>query len=242
MLFRLMALLVLTCMPLALKGAENVPFEKVRVDLSDKAAFQEGARTFVNFCMGCHGTQYQRYEHVARDLSIPEDVLQKTLIFTKAKPGDHMTSSMRAEDAISWFGAVPPDLTLVARVRGEDWLYHYLKGFYEDPSRPWGVNNLVYPNVAMPNVLGALQGRQACLPVEENSAGSCRELVVISGTGSQTAEQFDQTVRHLVAFLAYSADPNKEKAERIGVYVLAYLAILFVFAYLLKREYWKDVQ
>ncbi|GGL95536.1 cytochrome c1 [Pseudomonas asuensis] len=247
LLLRLLALLSVLGVPLASMGAEDIPPEKVRVTTTDKHALQDGARTFVNYCMGCHGAQYQRYERVARDLEIPEDILQQALIFTSAKPGDHMRSSMRAEDARSWFGAVPPDLTLVARVRGEDWLYGYLMGFYEDASRPWGVNNIVFPNVAMPNVLGALQGRQVCLTDNPGADASvniaiCRELAVVPGTGAQNNEQFDQTVRNLVAFLAYSADPNKEVSERIGRYVLAYLAILFVFAYLLKREYWKDIK
>ena len=127
--------------------------ESVDIDVSDKAALQDGAGTFVNYCMGCHSAKFQRYERVADDLGIPHDLMLEKLVFTGAKIGDHMTIGMQPADAKNWFGAAPPDLTLVARVRGTDWLYGYLRSFYEDPTRPWGVNNKDFPNVGMPNVL-----------------------------------------------------------------------------------------
>ena len=114
---------------------------------------QDGARTFANYCMGCHSAKFQRYERVATDLGIPADLMMEKLVFTGAKIGDHMDIGMKPADAKTWFGAAPPDLTLVARVRGTDWLYSYLRSFYEDPKRPWGVNNVIFPNVGMPNVL-----------------------------------------------------------------------------------------
>ncbi|WP_437883462.1 cytochrome c1 [Pseudomonas sp. LRF_L74] len=239
-------------------GGHDVELEHVDIDLTDKAALQDGARTFANYCMGCHSAKFQRYERVAKDLGIPEELMMENLVFTGAKIGDHMKIGMKPEDAKVWFGAAPPDLTLVARVRGTDWLYGYLRSFYEDPTRPWGVNNKVFPNVGMPNVLASLQGRQVlgCKQVQVVEGGkkqydpltgapltheACDQLTIKPKTGKLSEAEFDEKVRNLVAFLAYSADPNKLNMQRIGSYVLIYLAIFFIFAYLLKREYWKDV-
>lgn len=197
----------------ALHAAE---LERVNIDLADQAALRDGAQTFVNYCMGCHSAQFQRYERVADDLGLSHEQALDTLILTGAKLGDPMLSSLPPAQAKLWFGAAPPDLTLVARVRGDDWLYGYLRGFYADSSRPWGVNNRVLPDVAMPNVLEPLQ---AGLP----------------------AVQFDLKVKNLVAFLAYSANPIKVQSQRVGAYVLLYLLVFLGFAFLLKREYWKDV-
>ena len=195
----------------------QAPLERVDIDLANKAALQDGARTFVSYCMGCHGTKFQRYERVADDLGISHEQMLKELVFTGAKIGDPMVSSLPGSDGKLWFGNAPPDLTLVARVRGNDWLYGYLRGFYPDASRPWGVNNHVLPNVGMPNVLEPLQARLA-------------------------PAQFDAKVKNLVGFLAYSANPVKVQSQRIGLYVLSYLVVLLGFAFMLKREYWKDVR
>lgn len=239
---RLLLMLVLAFMPALVSAAQTL--EPVSIDVSDKAALQDGARTFVNYCMGCHSAQYQRYERVADDLGIAHEVMLEKLVFTGAKIGDHMKAGMRPADAKVWFGAEPPDLTLVARVRGTDWLYHYLRSFYEDPARPLGVNNRVYPNVGMPNVLQGLQGRQVSgcpLAGAASTSQNCDQLTVMPGTGSLSAEQFDDTIRNLVTFLAYSADPLKLEHRRIGTWVLLYLGLFIVLAGLLKREYWKDV-
>jgi len=242
----------------ALAADAGVVLDKVAIDLTDKAALQDGARTFANYCMGCHSAKFQRYERVANDLGIPEELMLENLGFTGAKIGDHMKIGMTEADAKVWFGAAPPDLTLVARVRGTDWLYSYLRAFYEDPSRPWGVNNRVFPNVGMPNVLTDLQGRQVlgCKQVQIVQDGkkqvdpltgtpltheACDQLVVLPNTGSQSEAEFNETVKNLVTFLAYSANPVKLQSQRIGTYVLLFLAFFFVFAYMLKREYWKDV-
>ena len=256
---KLFAVLMLAVMPVFSFAAEQgVQLDKVDIDVSDKAAMQDGARTFANYCMGCHSAKFQRYERVADDLGIPHEVMLDNLVFTGAKIGDHMKIGMQPNDAKAWFGAAPPDLTLVARVRGTDWLYSYLRAFYEDPSRPWGVNNKVFPNVGMPNVLAPLQGRQVigCKQVQIVEDGkkqydpltgtpltheACDQLTVLPKTGALTEEQFDEKIKNLVTFLAYSANPVKLEHQRIGTYVLIYLAFLFVFAYLLKREYWKDV-
>lgn len=255
---RLIALLFALVPCVALGAPSGYELEDPKIDLTDKASLQDGARTFANYCMGCHSAQYQRYERVANDLGIPEELMLDNLVFTGALIGDHMKNGMRPEDSKVWFGAAPPDLTMVSRVRGEDWLYTYMLTFYDDPSRPLGANNKVFPNVGMPNVLAELQGRQEigckAMPVMENGKPKrdtltgetvqeeqCDVLTVVPGTGTQTEEEFKETVRNLVAFLAYSADPIKLERHRIGIYVLLYLAFLFVFAYLLKREYWKDV-
>ena len=255
---KLFVALMLAALPLLSFAAEHgAELEKVDIDVSDKAAMQDGARTFANYCMGCHSAKFQRYERVADDLGIPHDVMLQKLVFTGAKIGDHMSIGMQPADAKVWFGAAPPDLTLVARVRGTDWLYGYLKSFYDDPARPLGANNRVFPNVGMPNVLVGLQGKQVvgCKQIQVVEDGkkqydpltgtpltheACDQLK-IETPGAQTEAQFDETVKNLVTFLAYSANPVKLQHQRIGTYVLLYLAFFFVFAYLLKREYWKDV-
>lgn len=252
--------LLFALIPATVLGAAGggYPLDEANIDLTDKASLQDGARTFVNYCMGCHSAQYQRYERVATDLGIPEELMMENLVFTDALIGDHMKNAMPATESKGWFGAAPPDLTMVARVRGNDWLYTYLRTFYEDPSRPLGWNNRVFPNVGMPHVLAELQGNTQigckAMPVREGKSikrdpltgdpvqdEQCDVLVVEEDTGTMTEEEYDETVRNLVAFLAYSADPIKLERQRIGVYVLLYLAVLFVFAYLLKREYWRDV-
>lgn len=257
---KLLAVFMLVALPaLSLATEQGGPeLESVDIDVSDRIALQDGARTFVNYCMGCHSAKFQRYERVADDLGIPHELMLDKLVFTGAKIGDHMLTGMQPADAKTWFGAAPPDLTLVARVRGTDWLYGYLRSFYEDPARPWGVNNKVFPNVGMPNVLVGLQGRQVigCKQVQvveddkkqyDPLTGvpltheACDQLTIVPKTGTLTGEQFDEKVKNLVTFLAYSANPVKLQHQRIGTYVLLYLAVLFIFAYLLKREYWKDV-
>jgi len=256
---KLFAALMFSVLPLtAMAAGPAVPLDKVDIDLTDKAALQDGLKTFTNYCMGCHGAKFQRYERVANDLGIPAEVMMDNVVFSGAKIGDHMKIGMQPSDAKVWFGAAPPDLTLVARVRGTDWLYTYLRTFYEDPSRPLGANNKVFPNVGMPNVLSDLQGRQVigCKQVQVVENGkkvfdpltgtpvteeACDQLTIVPGTAKQTEAEFDETVKNLVTFLAYSANPVKLESQRIGTYVLLFLAFFFVVAYLLKREYWKDV-
>ncbi|WP_339846079.1 cytochrome c1 [uncultured Halopseudomonas sp.] len=256
---QLIALVFALVPSVVMAAATSVPLESANIDLRDKASLQDGARTFVNYCMGCHSTQYQRYERVANDLGIPDDLMMDNMVFpASALIGEHMKIGMRPEDSKRWLGVAPPDLTNVARVRGEDWIYTYLKTFYIDPERPVGVNNKVFPNSAMPNVLEELQGRQVigckAMPVKVDGKvqkdpltgdtvmdKQCDVLTVVEGTGVQSEEEFDTTIRNLTAFLAYSGDPIKLERHRIGTYVLLYLAFFFVFAYLLKREYWRDI-
>ena len=224
-------------------SGHNVHLEDANIDLTDKESLRRGVELFQNNCAGCHSTQYQRYQRVAEDLDIPVDEMRK-LIHTDAKIGELMENSIEPKDAAKWFGAAPPDLTLVARVRGEDWVYSYLKGFYKDPSRPFGVNNTVFPSVGMPHVLEGLQG--IATPVIETEVVDGKEVTKVKGVnpaegGSLSAEEYDQVVRDLTGFLVYSAEPVKLERENLGKWVLGFLFIFFVIAYLLKKEYWKDV-
>lgn len=213
------------------------PFEP---DLHDKASLQRGAAVFVNQCLGCHEAGYSRYERVGTDLGIPPELVEENLIFDGSKLGDLMTNAMPKKSAKRWFGATPPDLTLVARARSPEWLYTYLLTFYEDPSRPWGVNNLVFKDVGMPNVMLELQGRQKCLPGDDEHS-ACGHIEHVADSGAQSPEEFEQTVYDLSNFMTYVAEPMALERQRMGVYVLFFLALFMVFAWLLNREYWKDV-
>ena len=248
----LLLILALTFIPLKVVGAESeyacgtMPCDEIELDISDQASLQRGAKTYMNYCMGCHSLKYARYNRTARDLGIPEDMMQGNLIFDpETKVGSLMDNAMNGDSAKKWFGAEPPDLTLVARSRQPEWLYTYLRNFYQDRSRPYGVNNRVFPNVGMPHALLELQGLLACAPHEEEGAtdghgDECSELVVAEA-GRMSIEEFDETIYDLVNFLGYVAEPMKADRQRIGIYALLFLAVFFVFATLLNREYWKDV-
>ncbi len=244
LLLALALIIGLTVLPLMAVAAESgVELEHVEMDLEDKESLQSGARTFINYCMGCHSAAYSRYNRVAADLDIPEELMEEYMIFSDdAAVGDLMISAMPADLGANAFGIAPPDLTLVARARattsasGTDWLYGYLTGFYEDESRPFGVNNRVFANVAMPNVLEGLQGVQRC-----EDADHCDHLVHVDGTGTLSEEEFSDVIYDLVNFLYYMGEPSRLDRHRIGGYVLLFLAFFGVFAWLLNREYWKDV-
>jgi ubiquinol-cytochrome c reductase cytochrome b subunit len=234
-----------------------VHLDHMDVDLHDNASLQEGAKTYMNYCMGCHSLQYSRYERVADDLGIPHDLMKANLMFDPSQRiGSLMENSLADAQAKKWFGATPPDLTLVARARGTDWLYTYLRTFYADPSRPYGVNNKVFPDVGMPHALLELQGLQECamgpvaaanggvkrdpLTGEDILAGPCGQFDLAT-EGSLSPEEFDGAVYDLVNFLAYVGEPAAVKRERIGIYTLLFIALFFVVTWLLNREYWKDV-
>lgn len=225
--------------------AEEATVMQYRPDLSDQKSLQRGARTFVNYCLSCHSAKYMRFNRVGADLGIPEDVLKSNLMFVTKKPGDTMQVAMRGDDAEKWFSVAPPDLSVEARARGASWLYSYLMSFYRDPNSPTGVNNLQFKDVKMPDVLWELQGWQQ--PVYEDKTGPDGEKVKeishleLESPGTQTQEQFEGTVRDLVNFLVYVGEPIQLKRYTIGLWVIAYLVIMLIVAYFLKREFWKDV-
>ena len=242
---QLLAFVLLVAPAFAFAAGGDVHLDKANIDPTNKESLQRGARTFVNYCMSWHSAQYQRYNRLARDLDISEEDVIKNLMFTGEKIGDHMDVAMSRADGKQFFGAPPPDLTLVARVRGVDWLYTYLRTFYLDPSRPFGVNNLVFANVGMPHVLWDLQGWQKPVyKTETDSEG--HEHKVLEGLelvepGTQSPPDYDRTVRDLVNFLAYMGEPVKLERQRLGIKVLLFLLVFFIFAYLLKKEFWKDI-
>ena len=232
--------------------------DEFKYSLNDMASLQSGASTFLNYCYGCHSLQYSRWGRVAKDLQIPEELFFENLVFDKSvKPGDLMIGSMSKEKSAQWFGVAPPDLTLVSRVRGDDWIYSYLRAYYEDSSKQYGVNNLVYPGTAMPNVLIGLQGNQKLVckevPVIAKNGGEkrddlgnvitmekCGYLKVAEGSGELTKEEFNTLIYDLTNFLVYVGEPSKAKRERMGWYVIFYFLIFTALSALLYREYKKD--
>ena len=222
----------------------NVHLDKAEYDLTDKASLQNGAKLFMNYCLGCHQTQYQRYQRTFADLSIPVELGQENLQFTGEKPGEHIKNAMPAESAAKWFGAPPPDLTLVARVRGADWIYTYLRTFYVDESRPFGVNNMVFPEVGMPHVLQELQGIPRKTSEQMMVDGEMVDRYVgikSDGSGELSAAEYDTAVLDLVNYLVYIGEPSRLESEDLGRWVMIFLLVLFVLVYLLKKEYWRDV-
>lgn len=204
--------------------------EHAKVDLHDQASMQRGATLFVNYCVSCHSAEFMRYNRVGEDIGIPETLVAENLIFTGAQIGETMNVAMTSEDGEKWFGTPPPDLSLVGRSRGADWLYTYLKGFYIDESRPFGMNNVVFPDVGMPHVLAGLQGLQAL----DNG-----ELKLVK-QGSLSAEEYDMAITDLVNFIAYVGEPAALVRYSLGKKVLLFLLVLLPIVYLLKKEYWKD--
>lgn len=225
--------------PQALQAAHN--------DITNIASLQRGARNFVNYCMGCHSARYVRYSRLAQDLGLSEQQVIENLMFTGERVHDTMRIAMRPEDAARWFGVPPPDLTLIARSRGADYIYTFLKSFYLDPGRPSGVNNLALPATSMPHVLWELQGLQAAVYDGESDAQNSAvhkrfKEFQLARPGALSPQEYDQFVRDTVNFLDYIGEPMQLERRSIGFRVLAFLAVFFLFAYLLKKEYWKDVK
>ena len=227
----------------ALAAESGVPLQHSGVSLDDRASLQRGAALYMNYCSGCHSLKYLRYSRMATDLGLSEDEVMNSLNFTGAKFGDPIQVAMPADRAKEWFGNQPPDLSLVARSRGEDWLFTYLKSFYLDESRPLGWNNTVFPNVSMPNPLWELQGLQHAEfgPVDPATGERHVEGLKVAQAGRQSAQEFDQTARDITNFLEYVGEPAALKRQSVGVWVILFLAALTFLAYLLKQEYWKDV-
>ncbi|WP_147653719.1 cytochrome c1 [Vulcaniibacterium gelatinicum] len=211
-------------------------------DLGDRASLQRGAALYMNYCAGCHSLKYLRYSRIGEDLGLTEQQVMANLNFTGAKYGETVQTSLTEAQANAWFGKMPPDLSLIARVRGSDWIYTYLKSFYLDEERPLGWNNTLFPNASMPNPLWEMQGLQHAEFGKPDATGEAPvERLVIRQPGTQTPEQFDRTVRDITAFLEYAGEPAALKRTSLGVWVVLFLAAFTFLAWLLKKEYWKDV-
>ena len=198
-------------------AAGDLHLDQANTDISDKASLQNGAKLFMNYCSGCHAIGFMRYNRIAQDLNLSDLLVAEHLMFAGEKPGETITTAMPEEGAAKWFGGTPPDLSLVARAKGTDWIYSYLRGFYKDDSKVFGVNNKVLEGASMPDVLWSLK--------EERSE-----------------TEFDQDVRDITNFLDYVGEPAKLIRTSLGVWVLLFLGALFILTYLLKKEYWKDVK
>lgn len=229
---------VLALLPmLSLAAGGGVHLEKAKVDVTDQASLQRGAKTFVNYCLSCHSAAYQRYNRMAEDLGMTEDQVKENLMLASDKVGDTMTIAMTAADGKKWFGNPPPDLSVIARSRGADWLYTYFTSFYADESRPFGVNNTVFPDVGMPHVLAGLEGGLKKAIMEDDGHGNS----VVTGYDTPLSAEYEQVAHDLTNFLVYVGEPAQLKRKQMGFWVLLFLGIFFVIALMMKKEYWKDV-
>jgi ubiquinol-cytochrome c reductase cytochrome c1 subunit len=232
---------------LSLAASAGGVIQPANNDVENIASLQRGARNFVNYCMGCHSARYVRYSRLGEDLGLSEAQVIENMMFTGERVHDTMRAAIRPEDATRWFGVAPPDLSLIARSRGPDYLYSFLKSFYIDPSRPTGVNNLVLPGTSMPHVLWRLQGYQNAVydgesDAEHNAVHKKFKGFEIAERGSLTPEEYDQFVRGTVNFLDYIGEPMQLERRLLGMRVLLFLFVFFLFAYFLKKEFWKDVK
>ncbi len=233
---------------LALASGPELHLDKAPVS-TEPAALQNGAKLFVNYCLNCHGASYMRYNRL-QQIGLSEQMIKDNLMFTADKIGEPMRIAMQRDEAKVWFGAAPPDLTVISRSRasefgsGADWLYTYLRGFYRDSERPTGWNNVVFENVGMPHVLYELQGEQVAKVEEKDDGhgGKTKAIHLEQGKpGSMSKEDYDKSVADLVSFLTWMGEPMAETRKSIGSIVIAFLGVLFVLSYLLKKNYWKDV-
>lgn len=226
-------LAILAALPLlAVAAGPSIPLDHAGNDLTDKESLKRGFKNYLNYCLACHKLSYQRYNRTFKDLGIPEKEGIANWMPTGEKAGDHITNSMSAKEAAKWFGSTPPDLTLEARLRSPDWIYTYLRSFYADPKRPFGVNNTVFKDVGMPHVLQNLQGLRTI-----NEHGDLEPSV----GGSMSEADYDEFVRDLVNFLEYVGEPAKLERQRTGYWVIVFLVVFFILSYFLKKEYWRDV-
>ena len=212
--------------------------------VTDTGSLQRGATHFVNYCVGCHSLKYMRFERMAKDLKISDEQLRKSLIPTGAKPTDYILSTFPKADAEAWFGRQPPDLSLITRSKGSDYVFQFLKGFYVDETKPTKTDNLALPGAAMPAVLSDLEGvKRVVFGTGEagHGGGKLVERFEQVSAGALTPAQYDAFVRDTVNFLQYVGEPSQVDRESIGIWVVLFLMIFTLFAWMLKREYWKDV-
>jgi ubiquinol-cytochrome c reductase cytochrome c1 subunit len=233
-------LFLLAAVPvLAFASVAGIHLDKAPVNLADQESLQRGARTFVNYCLNCHSAASMRYSRL-QDLGLSEDQIKDNLLFAAEKPGETMKVGMTKTDAKVWFGATPPDLSVIARSRGADWLYTYLRSFYRDDSRPTGWNNTVFDKVGMPHVMWGLQGELAPVMKKEGEH-EVVERLELAKPGSVTLAEYDAMVGDLVNYLVWMGEPAQLQRKQLGLIVLAFLAVFFVVAYYLKKEFWKDI-
>jgi ubiquinol-cytochrome c reductase cytochrome c1 subunit len=240
----LAAALLAAALPASAAGGGDLPYS-FKPQTGNVGSLQRGARDFMAYCSGCHSLKYLRYNRLAKDLGISEDLLKANLMFTSDKPGDHILSSMPKSSGNPaapspseiWFGRAPPDLTLSARERGADWVYSYLMSFYLDPSKATGTNNLVLPGASMPHVLGDLQGWQ----IAHFGEGKHFEKFELVQPGTLSAPEYKERVADITNFMVYAAEPGRNHRIAVGFGVLAFMAVFILLAYMIKVEYWKDV-
>ena len=230
----------------SLAAGGSVALEHANIDRGNISSLQRGARNFMNYCSGCHSAQYVRYNTIGKHLELSDEQLVDNLMFNADKTFETIQASMPASDAKRWYGVEPPDLSLMARSKGVDYLYTFLKGFYVEAESPTGVNNLVLAGTSMPHVLGGLQGYQtASFSHHENEDGSVTttfEGFDMLSAGSMDAEQYDEFVRDTVNFLAYISEPVRSDRRKLGVWVLMFLIFFYILASMLKKQIWKDVK
>lgn len=247
--------LIAAMLSVGMTGAANaaggdVPLLHASVDISNTASLQRGARTFINYCSGCHSAQYMRYSRLMEDLGLTEEQMRASFMFNPDSGfGDLLTVAMDPEDAEQWFGVVPPDLTLVARSKGVDWVYTFLKSYYADPGQGTGWNNTLFKGTAMPHVLWELQGVQelnshegeVADEAEAEGHAAAQNPFTMRAEGKLSAAEYDAMLNDLVTFLEYMGEPAKLERKSVGVWVLLYLSLFAFVAFLLKREFWRDV-
>ena len=242
MIKRILATLLLFLIPVlaSASGGSDANLDSPNTDLADRSSLQRGARTFINYCLSCHGASYMRYERMAKDLGISDELLRENLMFNTDKPGELMETTMPEEGAKQWFGVAPPDLSVTASYRGPDWIYTYLRSFYVDETTPNGWNNVLFPNAAMPNVLYEWQGQRRAHFVESDGSKHFEGFEQVR-EGQMTNEEFDSAIRDLTNLMVYLAEPAKLVRYRIGLWVTIFMVLFTMLAYFLKKEYWRDV-
>lgn len=241
---KLIAVLLLVCPLWAL--AEGETYDPAPDYSNNPAELQAGARLFVNYCLSCHSAQAMRYNRM-RDIGLSDEEIKQNLLFANDKVGDLMKVAMRPEDAKKWFGVAPPDLSVMVRAKGADYIYALLRGFYRDPSRPTGFNNRAYPNTAMPPVLWELQGIQDPVYVETvNAETGAKERVIdhlkVVQAGKLDEADFDHAAGDLVAFLGFVSEPYHQERIQMGMWVLLFLALMILITWRLNAAYWKDIK
>ncbi|MDP1773143.1 MAG: cytochrome c1 [Methylobacter sp.] len=236
----LTALLLLLLLSFGVAASEDIELQEANINLSNNASLQRGAKHFVTYCLGCHSIKHIRYLRIALDTDMDQKKMLQDIAPEGANIYDQLHSAMNAHDAEKWFGTQPPDLSLIARSRGADWLYSYLKSYYIDPKSPRGVNNLIFKDTAMPNPLWQLQGEQHT-EHKKNIWGDEYTNLVIKEPGTLSEGEFDIFVNDLVNFLVYVGEPVQLERQRIGKYVIFFILMFLVLAYLLKKEYWKNI-